>query len=204
MNHRLLLRRLVVMSPLIAPPSCLPRLVVASLLVAPPWPLNAPAATSRCAISSPCAGASTSCLPLIKNTPPAPGRIFFWTPGANVLWADKDGSNAWFLIGWCVVSHPPARAKKPESWVCLCYCTFEPNWQPSPWMSRISCSSQSETIVGLVKKGLVKKNRSSSWGMVWWWLLAKICLVVDYLTKSIFTYHNAILISNFIQHFFLI
>jgi hypothetical protein len=42
----LLLVSMVVMSPLVAPPSHLPRLVVASPLVAPPLPLNPPAAAS--------------------------------------------------------------------------------------------------------------------------------------------------------------
>jgi hypothetical protein len=46
-----------------------------------------------------------------------------------------------------------------------------------------------ETIVGLVKK-----RKRPTWGMVWRWLLAKICLAIDYLTKSTFTYLNAILI----------
>ncbi len=54
----------------------------------------------------------------------------------------------------------------------------------------------SETIVGLVKK-----IRSPTWGMARQWLLGKICLVVDYLTKSTFTYHNAILISNYLSFF---
>ncbi len=75
------------------------------------------------------------------------------------------------------------------------YCTFDPNWQLHPWISRIFVAP-SETIVGLVKK-----ISSPTWGMVWKLLLAKICLVVDYLTKSTFTYHNAILISNYLRGF---
>jgi hypothetical protein len=35
--------------------------------------------------------------------------------------------------------------------------------------------------------------------MVWQSLLAEICVVVDYLTKSTITYHNAILISNYLS-----
>jgi hypothetical protein len=42
------------------------------------------------------------------------------------------------------------------------YCTFDPNRQPGPWISRISCTlAPRETIVGLVKK-----NKKSYLGMV--------------------------------------
>jgi hypothetical protein len=61
----------------------LPQLVVASPLVAPPQPLDAPAAATQCTVTSPHAGASTSHLPLVKNTPLAPSRLFFWMLGAN-------------------------------------------------------------------------------------------------------------------------
>ncbi len=41
-RHRLLMRRLVVVLPLVAPPSCFHPLVVASPLITPPPPLNRP------------------------------------------------------------------------------------------------------------------------------------------------------------------
>jgi hypothetical protein len=113
LHQRLLMRHLVVVSPLVAPPSHLPWLVVASPLVAPPPPLNVPTAASQRTVASPCASALTSCSPLVKNTPPIPGRLFFWMPGASRL-VDKDGINAWFLVGWCAVSEPPPPLPPPE------------------------------------------------------------------------------------------
>jgi hypothetical protein len=77
MRHRLSTHRLVVVFPLIVPPSHLPQLVVALPLVAPPLPLKALAAASRRVIASPCIGTSNFLLPFVKNTPPAPGRHFF-------------------------------------------------------------------------------------------------------------------------------
>jgi hypothetical protein len=97
-HHRLLMPHLVVVSPLVALPSHLSQLVVASPLVAPPLPLNAPTAASQRTIASPCIGASNSLLPFVKNTPPAPGRLFFLMLVASG-WVDKDGNIAWFLVG---------------------------------------------------------------------------------------------------------
>jgi hypothetical protein len=82
-RHHLSMCRLVVVLPLIVPPSHLPRLAVASPLVAPPLPLNVPAAASQHAIASPCIGASNSLLLFVKNTPPAAGRLFFWMLDAS-------------------------------------------------------------------------------------------------------------------------
>ncbi len=65
------MHHLVVVSPLVVPPFCLPRLVVASSLVALPLPLDAPAAASQRALASSCAGAYNSHLPFVKNTRPA-------------------------------------------------------------------------------------------------------------------------------------
>jgi hypothetical protein len=107
MPHSLSMRRLVVMPLLLALPSCLPRLVVASPLVAPPLPLNAPAAASQGAVAPPCASTSTFRLPLVKNTPPVPGSLFFWMLDTSRQ-VDNDGSNDWFLVGWCAVRNPPA------------------------------------------------------------------------------------------------
>jgi hypothetical protein len=80
--HRLSTRRLVVVSPLVAPPSHFPRLVVASPLFAPPLPLNAPAAASRRVIPSPRVGSSYSLSPFVKNNPPPRAGFSFrrWTP----------------------------------------------------------------------------------------------------------------------------
>jgi hypothetical protein len=98
---------LAVVSPLVALPSCLPQLVVASPLVAPPLflmrlllPLDKTAAASQCASASPHANALTSHSPLVTKTPPAPGRLFFWMPGASGL-VDKDGSTVirFWLVG---------------------------------------------------------------------------------------------------------
>ncbi len=75
------------------------------------------------------------------------------------------------------------------------YCTFDPKWQPGLWISRISCSF----LWDYCRAG--QKIRSPTWGMVWQWLLAKICLVVDYLTKRTFAYHNAISITNYLSIF---
>jgi hypothetical protein len=111
MRHHLLTHCPVAALLLVALPSRLPRLVVASPLVTLPWPLDVPTAASQHAVASPHASALTSHLPLVKNTPPAPSRLFFLTLGING-WVDKDGSNGWFFVGWCAVSHPPACATK--------------------------------------------------------------------------------------------
>ena len=78
-RHCLLVRRcrLVVVLPLVAPPSCLPWLVVASNLVALPQSLDTPAPASQSAVALPCARTTTSHLPLVRNTPPTPCRLFF-------------------------------------------------------------------------------------------------------------------------------
>jgi hypothetical protein len=73
----------VVVLPLVTLHSCLPWLVVASPLVAPPPPLNAPAAASRHIVASPPPVAATSRLRFVKNNPPTPGKLFFWTLAAN-------------------------------------------------------------------------------------------------------------------------
>jgi hypothetical protein len=118
--HSLLTRHLVFVLPLVAPPSHLSWLVVASSLITPPLPLNVPIAASQCAVTSTCTSASTTCSPLVNNTPPAPGRDFFWTPSARGG-VDEDGINAWFLVGWCLVSQPPRSCHQKSSHKpCLC------------------------------------------------------------------------------------
>ena len=42
--------------------------------------------------------------------------------------------------------------------VAVKYCTFDPNWQPGPWISRISCSSQSDYC------SAGQKHKKSHWG----------------------------------------
>ncbi len=107
------LRHLSIMLPLVALPLQLPQLVVASPLAGPLMPLGMLTSASQQAGTSPCASATTSHLPLVKNTPPAPNRLFFWKLDAKG-WVDKNGSNAWVLVGWYVVSHPPAPAAKNQ------------------------------------------------------------------------------------------
>jgi hypothetical protein len=72
------------------------------------------ASVSQCAVASPCAGLLTSHLPLVKNNTPAPGRVFFWMPDTGRR-VDEDGSNTWFLVSWCALSHPPL-LPPPEIW----------------------------------------------------------------------------------------
>ncbi len=70
--------------------------------------------------SSEVLSASTSRLPLVKNTSPAPSRLSFWTLGASE-WVDEDGSIAWFLVGRCAVSHPPlSRHQKSSHELIMC------------------------------------------------------------------------------------
>jgi hypothetical protein len=84
-RHRLLTRRLVVLSTLIAPPSHFPQLVVASPLITPSLlsmcPL--PPLNSQRVIASPRVGTSNFLSPFVKNTPPTPSRLFFWTLDAS-------------------------------------------------------------------------------------------------------------------------
>ncbi len=75
--HRLSTRRLVVESPLSAPPSHFPRLIVTSPLFALPLLLNAHAAAPRRVIASPRVGASNSLSPFVKNNPPPPAGFSF-------------------------------------------------------------------------------------------------------------------------------
>ncbi len=85
---------------------------------------HCPAYASQLAIASPCTGATTSHSPLVKNTPSAPGRHFFLAPDASG-WVDKDGSNAWFLVGWHAVSHPPIPTTR--NWVMNHICASAQN-----------------------------------------------------------------------------
>ncbi len=97
---------------LVALPSHLPWLVVASPLFAPPPPLDAPSPASQRAVASPCTGTTTSCLTLVRNTPPAPRRLFFSDAGRQQMRGRR-----WeqcLVFGWlvCCELPPPLLHKK--------------------------------------------------------------------------------------------
>jgi hypothetical protein len=116
-RHCLLVRRcrLVVVLPLVAPPSCLPWLVVASNLVALPQSLDTPAPASQSAVALPCARTTTSHLPLVRNTPPGLGRLLFLDAAHQQMSGQR-----WeqcLVFGWLVCCElPPCSRHKIVSY----------------------------------------------------------------------------------------
>jgi hypothetical protein len=100
---------LVVLLPL------LPRLVVASPLIGPPTPLSVPAPASQLAVASICASARTSRLPLIRNTPPTPSRLFFLDAGRQQMSGQRWEQCLVFGQFVCCELPPPLLPQNSES-----------------------------------------------------------------------------------------
>ena len=74
-----------------------------------------------------------------------------------------------------------AKKEAPSLWrwgdervvVVFTYCTFDPNWQPGPWISRISCSSQ----LDYCRAGQKKKSYLGHGSAM---IIGQDFLVVDY------------------------